>query len=141
MGNRAARVADTVEQPLLVEVYYVCGASIYRHSRCRKNDRQLEHGYVACDRSMRVNLSLLGICILDAWMLYAGAQGAIETLTQAEYYENLAEQLIDSTHEGKGARSSAAPSDAAADDGCGPLRYGLGLLLTPTLKRRRGAAA
>lgn len=139
VGDRAERVAVTVEQPQLAEVYYMGCASIDRHNRCRQNDLQFEHKHVTHDWSMRVNLSLLGICIVDAWMLYAGAQRAAATLTQAQFYEDLAEQLIDNTHDSMGASSPASPADAAADGRAAPLRYGLGLHLTPTLKRRKGA--
>eukprot|EP00170_Pyropia_yezoensis_P002952 contig_12388_g2959 len=63
------------------------------------DDLKLEHKFVTQDWSMRINLSLLGICIVDSWMLYGGAQGVAADLSQAQFYEDLAEQLIDNTYD------------------------------------------
>eukprot|EP00168_Porphyra_purpurea_P004846 TRINITY_DN15871_c0_g1_i1.p2 TRINITY_DN15871_c0_g1~~TRINITY_DN15871_c0_g1_i1.p2 ORF type:complete len:160 (-),score=11.26 TRINITY_DN15871_c0_g1_i1:9-488(-) len=69
----ASRVALTVPQPLVAETYYGCCSQIDRLNRCRQDDLRLEHKLVAHDWSMRVNLSLLGMCVVDAWLLYIGA--------------------------------------------------------------------
>jgi len=70
----ASRVALAVPQPLVAETYYGCCAQIDRHNRCRQDDLRLEHKLVTHDWSMRVNLSFLGMCVVDAWLLYSGAR-------------------------------------------------------------------
>lgn len=88
---------------------------------------------------MRINLSLLSICIVDSWMLYAGAQGKAADLSQAQFYEDLAEQLIDNTYDSVGSGRSGPPVARAAE--AAPVQSGVGIHLTPTLKRRHKASA
>ena len=82
-GAHAERVVLTVPQPHVAETYYTCCSQIDRHNRCRQDDLRLEHKLVTHDWSMRVNLSLLGMCEVDAWMLYSGARGGT-ALSEAE---------------------------------------------------------
>eukprot|EP00170_Pyropia_yezoensis_P001789 contig_7652_g1793 len=82
---------------------------IDRHNRCRQDDLRLEHKLVTYDWSMRVNLSLLGICVVDAWLLYSGARGAAAALAQSQFYEDLAAQLIDNAFDTVGVRPHSAP--------------------------------
>lgn len=88
---------------------------------------------------MRINLSLLSICIVDSWMLYGGAQGVAADLSQAQFYEDLAEQLIDNTYDSVGSGRSGPPVARAAE--AAPVQSGVGIHLTPTLKRRHKASA
>jgi len=62
-------------------------------------------------------------------------------LTPNEFYEDLAEQLIDNTFETAGMRARPALSGAAAASDAAPLRFGLGIHLTATVKRRKGPAS
>jgi len=137
----ASRVALTVPQPVVAETYYACCAQIDRHNRCRQDDLRLENKLVTHDWSMRVNLSLLGMCVVDAWLLYSGARRGGAHLTQNEFYEDLAEQLIDNTFETVGTRARPAPSGAAAAADAAPMRFGVGIHLTATVKRREGPAS
>ena len=47
---------------------------------------------------MRVNTSLLAICNVDAWKLYAGAKGDGSNMYPIQFYCELAEQLIDNKY-------------------------------------------
>lgn len=105
----AERVALSVPIPQVAEVYYNCCSMIGRHNRCRQDDLRLEHKLVTHDWSMRVNLSLLGICVVDAWLLYSGARGAAAALAQSQFYEDLAAQLIDNAFDTVGVRPHSAP--------------------------------
>jgi hypothetical protein len=84
------RVTFFVPQPRVDEVYYSACAQIDRHNRCRQDDLMLERKYVTHDWSMRVNLSLLGTCIVDAWLLHSGARGAARAMLQHQFYEQIA---------------------------------------------------
>jgi len=137
----ASRVALTVAQPVVAETYYGCCAQIDRHNRCRRDELRLENKLVTHDWSMRVNLSLLGMCVVDAWLLYSGARGGRAHLTQNDFYEDLAEQLIDNTFETVGTRARPAPSGAAAAADAAPRSFGVGIHLTATVKRREGPAS
>eukprot|EP00170_Pyropia_yezoensis_P004870 contig_19818_g4884 len=136
----AQRVALTVPIPEVAVVYYNCCSMIERNNRCRQEDLQLDHKLVTHDRSMRVNLSLLGIFIVDSWLLYIGARGAAAALTQSRYYEDLAAQLIDNSFDTVGMRPRSVPDADGHGDGPSPPRYGVGVHLTPTLKRRTEAS-
>jgi len=138
VGDHAARLVLTVPQPLVVETYYQCCAQIGRHNRCRQDDLRLEDELVTHDWSMRVNLSLLGMCVVDAWLLYAGARGPAAALIQNQFYEDLAAQLIDNTYESLGLRQRGVPGAVAGSDGTPVVCFGVGVHLTPTLKRRKG---
>jgi len=47
--------------------------------------------------SLHVNLSLLVICVVDAWLLCASTRGAAAALTENQFYNDHAAQLIDNT--------------------------------------------
>lgn len=85
-------------------------------------------------------VTLLEIYIVDAWMLYMGAREAAAGLTQAEFYEDRAAKLIQNTLDSSGYGSRAAPADVPREDVGGLARYGVGLHLVPTLKRKGGDA-
>lgn len=84
-GAGAQRVALTVRQPEVAELYYGCCSQIDRHNRCRQDDLRLERKLGTHDWSMRVNISLLGICIVDAWLLHHGAKGPAASLLQSNF--------------------------------------------------------
>jgi len=136
MPGGAQHVAVTVPQPEVAEIYYSCAAKIDQHNRCRQDDLRLEHKFGTHDWSLRVNLSLLGMCFVDAWLLHTGARGPAATLKQATFYEELATGLIDNTFDIVGPRSRGEPAVAAAADQP-PTVYGVGTHLAPTTKRRK----
>lgn len=91
----AGRVPISVPQPEVSELHYGCCAQIDRNNRCRHYVHQLERKLRTHDWSMRVNITLLGICIMDAWLLYLWARGAAAVMSQASFYEQLASGFID----------------------------------------------
>jgi len=140
MGEHAERVALNVKLPQVAKESYECCAAIDTHNRCRQNDLRLEHKLATDDWSMRVNQSLLGMSIVDSWLLHSGARGAAAILTQKQFYENLAAQLIDNTFDTIGVRARTASATSPQDGAAALLRYGVGIHLMPTRKRRNGAA-
>jgi hypothetical protein len=67
------RVTFQIKQPIVAELYYDCCAMVDRHNRCRQDDLMLERKFVSMDWSVRVGHSLLGMIIVDSWLLYSGA--------------------------------------------------------------------
>jgi len=138
VGDHAERFVLTVPQPLVVETYYHCCDQVDRHNHCRQDDLRLEHKLVTHDWSMRVNLSLFGMCVVDAWLLYAGARGPAAALTQNQFYEDLAAQLIDTTYDSVGLRQRGVPGAVDGSDGAPVVCFGVGIHLASPFKRRKG---
>jgi Transposase IS4 len=85
----------TVEQLKVAEVYYSACARIDQHNRCRRDDLGLKRSLQTHDRSVLVNLTLLGMIVVDSWLLHTGARGPLQTMLQNEFYESPALELID----------------------------------------------
>jgi len=141
MAENAERVVRSVKLSQMAQANYKCCAQIDRHNRCRQSDLRLELKLATHDWSMRVNLSLLGMCIVDSWLLYSAASGATAILTQKQFYEDLAAQLIDNTSDTVGFRARATSAAEPMGEVGAPLRYGVGIHVRPTQKRRIGASA
>ena len=84
------------------------------------------------DLSMRVVFSLLGMVIVDAWLLHTGSRGPLQTMLQNEFYEQMALELVDNNYDAVGLRAHSS-----VDDGAAVLTSGLGPHATPTKKRKR----
>jgi len=133
LDGGAERAAVSVTQPEVAEIFHLCCAQFDRHNRCRQDELRLENKLGTHDWSQRVNLSLMGVCMVNAWMLHSGARGPAASLKQATFYGDLASWLIDNTFVSTGWRPRTAP--AATEATVAPT-YGVGLQLTPTTKRR-----
>jgi len=141
MPENAEQFALSFKPHQVAQAYYECCAQTDRRTRCRQNDLRLEHKLATHDWSMRVNLSLLGMCIVGSSPMYSGARGATAILTQKQFYEDLAAQLIDNTFDTVGVRARATSAAEPVGQVGAPIRYGVGIHLTPTRKRRNGASA
>jgi hypothetical protein len=133
LENGVERVDLELSQPQFVEQYYSACSAVDRHNRCRQADLKLEQKVKTHDWSYRVNMSLLGICIVDSWLLYSGARGFRSHMTQREFYERLAEELIDNDYEKVSLRRRS--SDAMAVSPYIP-KSGRSIHLTPTKSKR-----
>lgn len=89
----------------------------------------MERKFCTHDWCMRVNISLLGICIVDAWLLYRGASGAAAVRSQASFYEHLASGLIDNTFDSRGMRTRTSQENA--EEALGTTTSGSGTWRTP----------
>jgi hypothetical protein len=100
----------------------------------------LERKIKTHDWSFRVNTSILRMCYVDSWRVYKGCQGQQQHLTQAEFYCRLADELIDNDYDNRvGMARRVHPLESAVVDNSVP-RSGIGIHLTPTKRRGRGAA-
>jgi hypothetical protein len=123
MEGGPQRVTFQIKQPLVAELYYDCCAMIDRHNRCRQDDLMLERKFVTMDWSVRVGHSLLGMIIVDSWLLYVGARGKLRSMNQREFYETLCLELIDNNFDVIGLRSRTpqdAPVQLTPTSGAGP---------------------
>jgi hypothetical protein len=114
-------------------MYYSTRAQIDRHNRCRQDDLMLERKIGTQHWSFRINCSLLGMIIVDAWLVYSGGRGAKATMVQRSFYEKLADQLIDNEFDYVGLRDRST----SLIDAKQILRSGLDVHLTPNKKRRK----
>jgi hypothetical protein len=92
-------------------------------------DLMLECTYRTQDWSVRVNHSLLGIVLVDSWLLYAGARGPLWSVKQRRFYETLALELIDNDYDSVGLRArtgGGVPGQLTPTSGVGPIRRRLG---------------
>ncbi len=92
----AERVDLEIPQPLAAEVYYKACASVDRHNRSRQDDLMLERKLETKDWPVQVNLSLFGMCVIDAYYVAKGCRICDET--PARFFEALAEELIDNNY-------------------------------------------
>jgi hypothetical protein len=90
------RVKLEIPQPLAAAVYYKACALIDRHNRSRQDDLMLETRLETKHWSVRVNLSLFGMCVIDAYCVAKGCR--VFTETPAQFFEGLAEELVDNTY-------------------------------------------
>ena len=87
----------TINQPKASELYYdVCG-KIDHHNRRRHDTLRLERKVEVKDWSKRVNLSILGMIIVDSFLLYHHLVNKEEK--EPDFYNLLAEELIDSKYD------------------------------------------
>jgi hypothetical protein len=91
------------------ELYYSSCARIDQHNSCRQDDLQLERKYATTSWSMRVNMTHLGIVIVDSWLLCLGDRGAIAG-SQSDFYEELATDLVFNKYDSVGLRRRESES-------------------------------
>jgi len=84
-AEESERVPLTVRQPQVAEADYKSCAQIDRQNRWRQDDLRLEHKYGNHHWSTRVNISILGMCVVDSWMLHCEARGPVGCETQAHF--------------------------------------------------------
>ena len=94
----AVRQELTVPQPEVCEIFHdICGA-IDQHNQHRQDTLQLERKMQTKSWDKRVTISLFGMYVVDAWLMYKGCTtdsvNATPKLTQQEFYCHLAEELI-----------------------------------------------
>ena len=136
MDHGSERVQLEIDQPDVVENYYSSCASIDQHNGCRQDDLMFERKLRMLDWSVRVNDSVLGIIIVDAWRLYEGERGNRKTLKQREFYEELASKLIFNSYDVVRGRSRHGRSEV---EYVTPVKRtsGVGIHMTPTNKKRK----
>jgi hypothetical protein len=140
-GHTTEPVGDRSAKCKMLKLYYsVCGM-IDWHNRCRQDDLQLEKELGTLDWSMRVNTTLLGMCIVDTWYAYSQCTKTKEK--QKDFYSFLAKELIDNKYDsvgpGSGRRNRTQDAQEARNrmmmSNNGLPTCGYGPHITPTKRR------
>jgi Transposase IS4 len=87
-----------VPQTAITELYFAACGKIDQHNRDRQATLGLERKFKTHDWSMRVNMSILSMCIVDSWRVWSricSEEQERNKETQKAYYGNLAAELID----------------------------------------------
>jgi hypothetical protein len=79
----------TVPQPQAAEIYYSACAMIDRHNRCRHDDLHLEHRVMSMTLWKRGNLSVVGMRVVDAYLVFKSVARS-ERIMQRDIYIELA---------------------------------------------------
>ncbi|KAI2490544.1 Transposase IS4 [Fragilaria crotonensis] len=144
------QVTFSIQQPKIAEIYYSTCAAIDKHNRLRQDDLRIEKKIETKDWSMRVNLSIFSMIVVDTWLVYSTFKSTPAGVgyNQKEFYAALAEELIDNSYgnRGRADRPRSSPTGSSFQDACiralesaGP-RAGVLTHLTPVkrLKNSKG---
>jgi hypothetical protein len=94
----AERVQLEIPQSKATQVYYQTCGSVDSHNRKRQDDLDIEKKTVRTHSwDERVNLTVFGMCVVDAYLVYASCTQLAES--QNDFYSGLAEEMIDNTLE------------------------------------------
>jgi hypothetical protein len=63
------RVTMTIKQPQIAEIYYAMCGAIDRHNRYRQDDLMIEKKIETNDFSVRVNLSIFAMIVVNMWLV------------------------------------------------------------------------
>jgi hypothetical protein len=129
--NAPPEVVDlTVPQPQAAEIYYSACAMIDRHNRCRQDDLQLEYKVKSLTCWKRVNLFVVGMRVVDAYLVFKSV-ARNESITQRDFYIELPHRLIDNVFDSVGlcGRQMIATESAVYNDS--ELTSGVDVHLTP----------
>ena len=116
------KVELTIPQTACSDIYCAACGKIDQHNRDRQATLGLERKFKTHDWSMRVNMSIVAMCIVDTWRVWSRINKREEVYTpfksQKRVYGNLAAELIDNTydHVGGGVRVRNAASQQEVND-------------------------
>jgi len=96
-------VEVVVPQPEAASMYYKSCGKIDQHNSYQKPALMLDTKLKTVMWNQQVNMSLLGMCIVDSYLLAQGYQQH-QWKTALEYYEALAEGLIENHYEQRSLR-------------------------------------
>ena len=84
--------------PLAAELYYSGSGAVDFHNRVRCQDVYTERGIKTKRWDARTNIGILAMLFTDAWMVYRAARSPSLDMSASEFFEKLAESLIDSNN-------------------------------------------
>jgi hypothetical protein len=94
---------EEIQQPMATELYHDIAGKIDQHNWDRQPTLAMEKKIKPHDWAKRVNLTILSMCLVDAWKAYSlillDKEGQpIEA--QKKFYAHLAAELIDNNYDG-----------------------------------------
>jgi hypothetical protein len=131
---------EQVQQPKACETYYSACGKIDGHNRHRQATLMLENKLPTKEWSRRVNMSIFGMLVVDAWLAFSACTEADET--QKEFYSLLSEELIDNTYDAEGLAArrrqllEGTETSPTLAQGTGIPRCGVYSHITPTKTKR-----
>jgi hypothetical protein len=140
-GAPLDRVELFVPQPEAAEVYYSTCGLIDQHNRSRQDTLMLERKVKTHDWAKRVNISLFAMIVVDTYLVHSKSTESDQT--QKDFYEEVAEELIDNNYDGAAAGGRRSRENARVGPNptlsrtTGSPRSGVGIHLTPTKKQRK----
>ena len=134
VSSQPVRVEIETPVPKVVRTYYSAASMVDRHNRCRQDDLQIEKSFETKDWSMRVNMTLFGMIVVNSWLLYKGSMGGRQKISQSEFYLRLADGLIDNNYDSARTRQK---NKVCEENDANSLVDGTGIHLQPTNKRRK----
>ena len=132
-----SRMELSIDQPIICEKYYSACGKIDSHNRCRQDDMNLEKKIETNDWSKRFNMSIFGMTVVDAWLMFKACVPDSNE-SQKEFYKLLAEEMIDNKLDEVVTRNRATrrpPADQILANAS--LTSGTGVHLTPTKEKRK----
>jgi len=100
----------SLEQPHLVEQYYKFCAIVDRHNRCRQDSLGMERALETKSWHKRFITSLISMLLVDAFLFYKGSRSFTQTtLTQRNFMEYLAKELIENSYDNGPSRAILTP--------------------------------
>ena len=85
----------SIDVPLAAEMYYAGNGAIDFHNRVCCKEVRTEKAIRTHRWDVRTNIGLLSMLFADCWLLYRAARGEKLDLSSSEFFEKLAEELID----------------------------------------------
>jgi hypothetical protein len=96
------KVELTIPQPIATEIYYSAAGKIDQHNRDRQATLAMETKLKTHDWSMRVNMSILCMCVVDTWRVWTKLSQddrGNQRESQKTFYGHLATEFIDNQYE------------------------------------------
>jgi hypothetical protein len=97
------RIKIVVPQPKSAELYYTTCGMVDRHNHHCQDTLMIERKVGTLDWSMRVNLSIFGMLVVDTWQAYSQCTGRNggngKDKNQKDFYTYLAEELVDNQYD------------------------------------------
>ncbi len=116
------KVTLSIQQPQIAETYYSTCATIDRRNRYRQDDLRIEKKIETRDWSVRINLSIFAMIVVDTWLVYNAFKNTPHETecSQKDFYSVLAEVLIDNccNNRGQATRSRSSPNGSSYQNAC-----------------------
>ena len=100
----------TVDQPKAAETFYKAAGKIDQHNRHRQDSLRLERKLQTIDWSKRVNVTIFGMIVIDAFLLMKGCQSFSVLFDPKLFIEQLALELVDNDYDRRSLRRSTKQS-------------------------------